>query len=123
MWGRPYTAMTPPDYDDLCARLRELYVQHGTNYVQAAAEAIESLREQVAAKDKALLEWENTVQEDVYARALLKRAEKAEADNAALQAKLDALMFEYCPVEMTEEQRANWTKHQAAALLAEKKKK
>ena len=30
----------------------------------------------------------------------------------ALQAKIDALMLEYCPDEMTPEQRANWAAHQ-----------
>jgi hypothetical protein len=29
-----------------------------------------------------------------------------------LQARLDALMLEYCPDEMTEEQLANWGRHQ-----------
>lgn len=31
---------------------------------------------------------------------------------SALQAKIDALMLEYCPDEMTDEQRANWAAHQ-----------
>ena len=31
---------------------------------------------------------------------------------AALQARIDALMLEYCPDEMTPEQVANWAKHQ-----------
>jgi len=31
---------------------------------------------------------------------------------AAKQAKIDALMFEHCPDEMTEEQIARWKKHQ-----------
>lgn len=30
----------------------------------------------------------------------------------ALQAKLDAVMLEYCPDEMTEEQTAEWERHQ-----------
>jgi hypothetical protein len=34
-------------------------------------------------------------------------------DYDALQAKLDAVMLEYCPEEMTDEQRANWTASQA----------
>lgn len=29
-----------------------------------------------------------------------------------LQAKIDRLMLEYCPGEMTEEQKAEWAKHQ-----------
>ena len=31
---------------------------------------------------------------------------------AAMQAKIDALMLEYCPGEMTREQIANWREHQ-----------
>jgi hypothetical protein len=30
----------------------------------------------------------------------------------ALEAKVDQLMLEYCPDEMTEEQKVNWAKHQ-----------
>lgn len=33
----------------------------------------------------------------------------------AQQAKIDSLMFEYCPEEMTEEQIAEWGKHQVRA--------
>jgi len=38
---------------------------------------------------------------------------------AAKQAKIDALMFEHCPEEMTEEQIARWKKHQ---VVKEEKK-
>jgi len=31
---------------------------------------------------------------------------------AAQQAEIDRLMLEFCPLEMTEEQIANWAKHQ-----------
>ena len=31
-----------------------------------------------------------------------------------LEAQLDALMLEYCPDEMSEDQKANWAKHQKA---------
>ena len=34
---------------------------------------------------------------------------------AGLQAKTDALMLEYCPDEMTEEQLENWGRHQTPA--------
>lgn len=34
------------------------------------------------------------------------------AETAALQCKIDALMLEYCPDEMTEAQKENWAKHQ-----------
>lgn len=33
----------------------------------------------------------------------------------AIQARLDEVMLEYCPDEMTCEQKANWAKHQAPA--------
>lgn len=34
------------------------------------------------------------------------------AERDALQARVDALMQEYCPDEMTREQRATWAAHQ-----------
>ncbi len=34
------------------------------------------------------------------------------AADASLQAKIDALMLEYCPNEMTKEQIENWKRHQ-----------
>lgn len=38
---------------------------------------------------------------------------------AALQAKIDALMLEHCPEEMTPEQLANWESHQKLVSIAE----
>lgn len=35
----------------------------------------------------------------------------------AMQARIDALMLEHCPGEMTQEQIANWQKHQSKAEL------
>ena len=37
---------------------------------------------------------------------------------AAKQAQIDRLMIEYCPDEMTDEQTAEWAKHQRAAPAA-----
>lgn len=34
------------------------------------------------------------------------------AERDALQARVDALMLEFCPEEMTEQQKANWARHQ-----------
>lgn len=47
---------------------------------------------------------------------------------AAAQAKIDSLMLEYCPEEMTSEQMAEWAAHQEpttidAAIAAEKGEK
>ena len=38
----------------------------------------------------------------------------------ANQARIDELMLEYCPDEMSEEQRRNWAKHQRAASPEER---
>lgn len=37
------------------------------------------------------------------------------AENERLQAKIDSLMLEYCPDEMTPEQIENWKQHQRKA--------
>ena len=42
-------------------------------------------------------------------------AEVAARKADAIQAQLDALMLEFCPDEMTDEQRANWVRHQRPA--------
>lgn len=39
-------------------------------------------------------------------------AEVAARKADALQARIDALMLEYCPEEMTEAQKENWARHQ-----------
>lgn len=41
-----------------------------------------------------------------------RRVEYLERENKRLQAKIDALMLEYCPEEMTEAQLAEWGRHQ-----------
>ena len=45
---------------------------------------------------------------------LLIEAAKTEQQLAAAQAKIDELMLEYCPEEITQEQVAEWEKHQVA---------
>ena len=50
------------------------------------------------------VEWEDV-------EALVKK-------NAALQAKIDELMLEYCPDEMTPEQIAEWERNQVTADIA-----
>ena len=42
-------------------------------------------------------------------------ARTLEEECALLQARIDSLMLEYCPDEMTPEQRANWEANQRAA--------
>jgi hypothetical protein len=44
---------------------------------------------------------------------------KLEREVEAAQAKIDALMLEYCPDEMTEDQVANWERHQVPATDGE----
>lgn len=38
--------------------------------------------------------------------------EELKRELAAKQAQIDALMLEFCPDEMTDEQRANWARNQ-----------
>lgn len=52
----------------------------------------------------------------VGAAEMLRTIPALEAERDALQAKLDRLMLEYCPEEMTPEQLANWAKHQRPVL-------
>lgn len=46
------------------------------------------------------------------ARHLSRELSEARADAAAKQARIDALMLEYCPTEMTNAQLAEWAGHQ-----------
>lgn len=46
-------------------------------------------------------------------KAERKCVEELQAENASKQAKIDRLMWEYCPDEMTEDQISEWEKHQA----------
>ena len=39
----------------------------------------------------------------------------AAQERARMQARIDALMLEYCPDEMSEEQKRNWAAHQVSA--------
>lgn len=72
----------------------------------------------------------------ITGKMLYDRIEQLEAENASLkeqlaaaqkdaeakQAQIDALMLEYCPTEMMQEQLENWATHQQvadAAILAE----
>lgn len=47
-------------------------------------------------------------------KKVLVENDQLKRDNAALQAKIDALMLEYCPDEMTQAQLDNWAAHQKA---------
>ncbi len=58
----------------------------------------------------------------IHERFILAQSERIaalEAENVRLQAKIDALMLEYCPDEMTPEQLANWERHQSVAMKGE----
>ena len=51
-------------------------------------------------------------------RKLRARLEKAGKDAASKQARIDELMLEYCPDEMTPEQIDEWAKHQEPVIAA-----
>ena len=44
--------------------------------------------------------------------SLSTRLAQAERERDSAQARVDALMLEFCPDEMTEEQTVNWARHQ-----------
>lgn len=46
-------------------------------------------------------------------KALVQRVADLEDANDALQSKIDNLMLEYCPEDMSAEQMEEWAKHQA----------
>jgi hypothetical protein len=54
-------------------------------------------------------------------RAEMPIAKMSDGEIERLQARIDALMLEYCPDEMTPEQIANWERHQKAAPNAVEK--
>lgn len=64
----------------------------------------------VGPSGRSLLKWD--VQRGIPAWCPAKVETLAETDR--LQARIDALMLEYCPDEMTPAQLANWEKHQRA---------
>jgi len=61
-------------------------------------------------------DWNDLGYRDVWHKGYMAGALAAEAEYInkleALQAKLDRLMFEYCPEDMTKEQVNKWGKHQ-----------
>jgi hypothetical protein len=57
------------------------------------------------------LPWQD-VPATIRAHDLTPYESAQDAEIAALQAKIDALMLEYCPSEMTPEQMAEWERHQ-----------
>lgn len=61
-----------------------------------------------------LVEVAGTVLGDVARRIVAMQAQHAETTVklAAAEARVDALMLEFCPEEMTPDQRANWAAHQ-----------
>jgi hypothetical protein len=81
------------------AELHRISEALGTNEGHSSVTHIETLREQL--KDcSAVVDRQ---------QEMLDRNAEQSADK---QAKIDALMFEYCPIEMSLEQIARWKKHQ-----------
>lgn len=75
---------------------------------------------------RSFTEWAADLLE--LARALERELDRAGAEvlrlhgeKDALQAKIDALMLEYCPDEMTPEQLEGWARHQAPAPPSEER--
>lgn len=67
---------------------------------------------------KHIAEMEENATAQALALKAAKAMQKAETERSdANQAKIDALMFEHCPDEMTEEQKHKWAISQAASKL------
>ena len=64
------------------------------------------------ANNKADFQRQRAMRAEHHASMMQGFAEIAARKADALQAQLDALMLEYCPDEMTAEQKANWARHQ-----------
>lgn len=80
---------------------------------------VEQLNEIKPAVAQSRAEGANSNEElgkDTIARVLLEKVvHDLRRENGALQAKIDRLMLEYCPDEMTEEQLENWGMAQRTA--------
>lgn len=61
--------------------------------------------------------WDDVVQatELVVRAQFANHIQRLEAENEARQAKIDALMLEFCPAEMSREQVIRWAQHQVAS--------
>jgi hypothetical protein len=62
-------------------------------------------------KDFLKIMFEMSKRQDGYVREMYECAKAAENTNLFLLAKIDALMFEYCPEDMTPKQIANYEAH------------
>lgn len=94
-------------YEDACIILHEWKVVPEQLAEERAALEIEQRRYSAAFAE---LQEERAATERANARYLaeLERCQKEFERAEALQAKLDALMLEYCPEETTEEQKERW---------------
>ena len=67
------------------------------------------------------LEYQYIEQQEKELTDLRARLEKAERDAASKQARIDEMMLEYCPDEMTHEQKEGWGKHQVPVSTQEQR--
>jgi hypothetical protein len=106
---------------DVCQSLLDTLEMQGRN-IFLLNEKIVGLEAQLVPEttgDKVCVEDDGCPTE----RAVLQRVWREQVDTLTLQntkllaqqAKIDALMLEYCPDEMTEDQVANWERHQVPA--------
>ena len=65
-----------------------------------------------------MIQLSESVHQDNY-RVYNTTIENLNKKLAAAQAKIDALMLEYCPDEMTQEQIDNWVRHQRVVKVGE----
>lgn len=108
---------------DIAERVRDYAKDYTTttyhdDLICEAAAEIESLRKKLDAKDVEIERLKTVPMR--YRRMAFNAQLQDENDSlskllAAKQAEVDALMLEYCPSEMSQEQLANWAAHQCPA--------
>ncbi len=81
----------------------EAILPYHSRRITQAADALEAQAREIVHNRRINLEQAQTISE---------QAQRI----AELEARIDELMLEYCPDEMTEEQKQNWAKHQAPAM-------
>lgn len=69
--------------------------------------------------DDVLQVYDATDKPDGLLSKYVKMAKDLDRESESRQSKIDSLMFEFCPDEMTKEQVENWEKHQVVSEIIE----
>ena len=96
-----------------------IYIPHPQGVCQELITALKADREadraEVERLEKALASSCDDARKEIYGCCPGNKELALQAKVERLEARIDALMLEYCPDEMTAEQKANWAEHQVPA--------